>query len=72
MYFLFLLSLWYLSLSLVAGAPAPVRENAVVDIEARGTTYPSVSGRLFNIAGKTQYFSGKWLLYTPQIGRLIM
>ena len=30
-----------------------------INVEARGTTYPSVSGRLFNINGKTQYFSGE-------------
>lgn len=64
MYFSLLLFLWSLSLDFVAGAPAPVEGKVVVDIEARGTTYPSVSGRLFNIGGKTQYFSGKPLLYT--------
>ena len=64
MYFSLLLFLWYLSLGFVSGAPAPSKEKAVVGIEARGTTYPSASGRLFNIAGKTQYFSGKPLL-TP-------
>ena len=29
------------------------------DIQAEGANYPSASGRLFNIDGKRQYFSGK-------------
>lgn len=58
MYSRLLLTLPCLSLQLAAGAPAPnIEENAGV-VEARGTIYPSASGRLFNIAGKTQYFSG--------------
>ena len=50
---------WAFCLSFGIAAPAPVRNTDDRAIEARGTTYPSVSGRLFNIAGKTQYFSGR-------------
>ncbi|KAL8970169.1 MAG: hypothetical protein Q9183_001647 [Haloplaca sp. 2 TL-2023] len=44
----------------VASAPAPISLTEVkgAELDARGVTYPSVSGRLFNIDGRTQYFAG--------------
>ena len=59
MYVQALLSLLCCGLSYVSGAPAPIHDKDVVAIEARGTKYPSVVGRLFNIDGKKQYFAGK-------------
>ncbi|KAL8712598.1 MAG: hypothetical protein Q9220_003129 [cf. Caloplaca sp. 1 TL-2023] len=40
-----------------AGAPTPIEDVSISDIEARGTVYPSKCERLFNIDGKTQYFA---------------
>ena len=35
------------------------KEGMSSDIEARGAKYPSAAGRLFNIDGNKEYFSGK-------------
>ncbi|KAL8870289.1 MAG: hypothetical protein Q9174_003634 [Haloplaca sp. 1 TL-2023] len=45
---------------LVASAPTPVSLTEVKrsELDSRGTTYPTVSGRLFNINGVNQYFAG--------------
>lgn len=49
-------------LVLVDSAPTPVGGAKTSELERRGTTYPSVDQRLFNINGETQYFAGKLLV----------
>ena len=71
MYSRLLLILSCLSLQLAAGAPAPNIERDSGVVEPRGTVYSSTSGRLFNIAGKTQYFSGQSCSHHPVQNLLI-
>lgn len=70
MYVQVLISLLCCGLNFVRSAPAPTQDKAAASIEARGSTYPSRSGRLFNIAGKVQYFSGSFR-YTL-LGKLLL